>query len=180
MNVRKMIVGFGAAAVIMLMASAPAFSQHGAHGGMPIDPPGPGPHSMIQSWLTPDQQREVMSIQQEYQKATAETVKRLWAQELQLTAALASDKIDENRVNALVGTINTLRSNLYREQVNMYLKLAKADLMYPVMRGRGMMGRGMGMGMFPGGGMMGFCPMLNPGLTGPGIFEPDTDTMPAE
>jgi hypothetical protein len=40
----------------------------------------------------------------------------------------------------------------------MYMQLAEADLIYPVMRSFGGMGRGM-MGM----GTMGSCPMMGPG-----------------
>ncbi len=167
MKIRKLIKGTCIAAVIVLMAAAPVLSQQ-AHYGR-----GMGPmsgveqyHGMMLSQLTQEQQRAVRDIYQGYQQATAETMERLWAQELQLQAALAADKIDESRVNSLVDAINNLRSDLYREQVNMYMQLAEADLMYPVMRSFGGMGRGMGMGM------MGSCPVMGSGMMGPGMMGP--------
>lgn len=172
MNMRKMITGAGAVAIIFMVTSTQAFSQQGPYGGAALRQPGMGQQqAMMLSQLTPEQQRAATNIYQDYQKATTQTMKRLWAQELQLMAALAADKIDETRVNSLVGSINTLRSNLYQERVKMYLQLAKADLMYPVMRSRGMMGRGMGLGR----GMMWTCPMM-----GQGMPEPGMDTGPWE
>ena len=161
MNFRKLITETCIAAVIVLMAAAPVLSQQEYHGR------GMGPmygmeqhHRMMLSQLTPEQQRTVRNIYQNYQQATAETMERLWTQELQLQAALAAEKIDKSRVNSLVDAINDLRSDLYREQVNMYMQLAEADLMYPVMRSLGRMGGGMG--------MMGSCPMMGSGMMGPG------------
>ncbi len=168
MKFRKLITGTCVAAVIVLMAATPVLSQQ-MHPGR-----GMGPmsgveqyHGMMFSQLTQEQQRTVRNIYQNYQQATADTMEKLWAQELQLQAALAADKIDESRVNSLVDAINDLRSNLYREQVNMYMQLAEADLMYPVMRSLGGMGRG-GMGM----GMTGSCPMMGSGMMGPWMMGP--------
>ena len=159
MELRKLVTWACVATVIILMAATPVLSQQ-MHPGR-----GMGPmsgveqyHGMMLSQLTQEQQRTVRGIYQNYQQATAEIMERLWAQELQLQAALTVDKIDESRVSSLVDAINDLRSNLYREQVNMYMQLAEADLIYPVMRSFGGMGRGM-MGM----GTMGSCPMMGPG-----------------
>ncbi len=167
MNFPKLITGTCVAAVIVLMTATPVLPQQMHHGRGMGPMYGVEQYGMMFSQLTQEQQRTVRNIYQGYQQATAETMEKLWAQELQLQAALAADKIDESRVNSLVDAINDLRSNLYREQVNMYMQLAEADLMYPVMRSLGGMGRG-GMGM----GMTGSCPMMGSGMMGPWMMGP--------
>jgi Spy/CpxP family protein refolding chaperone len=159
-NILKQLTFMGMVMVIVLTASAPAFSQQGPAGGRGMSAP-PGMHHqrfMMPDRLTPEQQQAMRDIYQDYQQATEKTMKSLWARELELQAALANESIDESRVNSLVKTINDLRSNLYREQVKMYMQLARADLLYPMMRGPGMMGMGRGMG---------FCPMMGSGMMGP-------------
>ena len=175
MDLWKSVAGICAAFVIVLAAAAPALSQQGIPGR------GPGPmygmerhHAMMLSRLTPEQQRTVRNIYQNYQQATADTREKLWEQRIQLQAALTTETIDESKVNSLVESINDLRSELYRQRVKMFMQLAEADLMYPVTRSLGMMGGGMG--------MMGACPMMGPGGFGPGMMGdgmmfPESDFM---
>lgn len=163
MDLRKPVTGIFAAFVIILIAAAPALSQQG------IPRRGPGPlygmerhQAMMLSQLTPEQQRTVRNIYQNYQQATADAREKLWEQKIQLQAALTAETIDESRVNSLVETINGLRSDLYQQRVKMYMQLAEADLIYPVTRSLGMMGGGMG--------MMGACPMTGSESFGPGMM----------
>lgn len=159
MNTGKSVACMIAVVIIVLAASVSAFSQ-APRGGPGVGRPGAGYPPMMGDLLTPEQQRTITAIQQNFREATSETVKKLWEQELQLMTALAAPEIDEDKVRSIVDSISALRSDLYRQQVEMYLELARQDLLYPLMRNRGMMGWGMG------GGMMGLCPMYGPGATG--------------
>ncbi len=164
MNTGKSIACISVTAIIVLAVSVAAFSQP-PRGGPGAGRPGMGQQPMMGYLLTPEQQRTVTAIQQNFREASSETVKKLWEQELQLMTALAAEELDEDRVRSIADSISALRSDLYRQQVGMYLELARQDLLYPLMRNRSMTGWGMGMGPGAGAGMMGLCPLLDPGET---------------
>lgn len=145
---------------IMIMLSSPAFAQAGSRMGGGHGMMAGGPHAWG-AQLTPQQLQTLQKIEAGHRDAFVNLHKKLWAKKTQLAAALTEDKIDQGRVNSLVGDINKLRSSLFEEQVKMQVEIAKAGLAYYAMRGGRMMAGGMmGSGMM-GAGMMGPCPMMD-------------------
>lgn len=171
MRMRIHLATVSAGIFIMLIAS-PVLAQmgHGMGAGPNMAAGGSGFMGMG-AQLTPQQQQTLRNIQAAHQDAFAGIMKKLWAKQVQLEAALTEDKIDQAKINSLVSDINKLRSSLFEEQVKMRVELSKAGLAYYTMRGGGMMGRGMGSGMM-GTGMMGSCPMMGSDPSG-GMIDPE-------
>ncbi len=138
-----------------ITASGVAFAQgHGMMGGM--------------GNMTPEHQATMQKIHADFNAATADLNKQLFAKESELNAALYAEKPDEKKVDALTKEIGELNAKIYSERVKMQKAMAKEGIMPGKggcqMMGGGMMG-GMQHGGMMGGGMMGG---MQHGMTGNG------------
>lgn len=107
--------------------------QHGAMGGM-----------------TPEKQAVMQKLHADYDAATADLRKQLFAKESELNAELYAEKPNEKNVEALTNDINALNAKIFAERVKMHKAMAKEGIM--PMGGKGMMGG------------KGGCPMMGDGM----------------
>jgi len=122
-------------------------------------------HGMM-GGMTPEKQAVMQKLHADYDAATADLRKQLFAKESELNAELYGEKTDDKKVEALTNDINALNAKIFAERIRMHKAMAKEGIM--PMGGKGMMdGKGgcpmmeggmnhgkMGGGMM-GGGMMG-------------------------
>ena len=141
-----------------ITASGFAFAQgHGMMGGM--------------GNMTPEHQATMQKLHAEFNAATADLNKQLFAKESELNAALYAAKPDEKKIETLTTEIGELNAKIYSERVKMHKSMAKEGIVpgkgHGIMGGKGgcqMMG-GMQHGGMMGGGMMGG---MQHGMTGNG------------
>ena len=107
--------------------------------------------------MTPEHQATMQKLHADFNTATADLQKQLFAKESELNAALYADKPDDKKVDALTKEIGELNAKIYAERVKMHKAMAKEGIV-PDKGGCQMMGGGMKGGMQHGGmmgGMMG-------------------------
>lgn len=102
--------------------------------------------------MTPEKQATMQKLHADFNTATADLHKRLFAKESELDAALYADKPDEKKIDALTKEISDLNAEIYAEKVKMHKAMAKEGIVPG--KGHGMMG-GKGGCQMMGGGMMG-------------------------
>lgn len=152
-----------ALAALMTLAFLTAFSG-------PAAAQGPGMHGM--RGMTLEQQTVMQQMHNDFNTATAELRKELFAAQAALDAELYAPKPDDKKIASLTERITTLESKIFAERVAMRKAMAAKGIMpmgrmggmgdCPMMQG-GMMGgrNGMRGGMMQHGAMQGMrdCPM---------------------
>ncbi|WP_051307160.1 periplasmic heavy metal sensor [Desulfomicrobium escambiense] len=158
---RNVIATFLTLAFITAFAGFASAQGHGMMGGMGA--------------MTPEHQATMQKLHADFNTATADLHKQLFAKESELNAALYADKPDEKKIDALTKEIGELNAKIYTERVKMHRAMAKEGIV-PGAGGCQMMGGKMGGGMM-GGGMMGGGMMggMQHNMTGNGT----TGQMPA-
>lgn len=143
---RNVIATFLTLAFITAFAGFASAQGHGMMGGM--------------GNTTPEKQATMQKLHADFNTATADLHKQLFAKEAELDAALYADKPDEKKIDALTKEINDLNAKIYAEKVKMHKAMAKEGIVPG--KGQGMMGgkggcqmMGGGMGGMQHGGMMG-------------------------
>jgi zinc resistance-associated protein len=139
-----------AIATILTLAFVTAFAGLAAaqgHGMM-----GGGMKHGAMGGMTPEKQAVMQKLHADYDTATADLRKQLFAKESELNAELYAEKTNEKNVEALTNDINALNAKIFTERVKMHKAMAREGIM--PMGGKGMMG-GMGDCPMMGGGMMG-------------------------
>ena len=116
----------------------------------------PGPYQGAYDEIPKAKQEVLNRILTRHKDRQWKLKRHLLSKTSELNALLYADKIDENRVKALVKDINGIRSKLFEEQVKLKLQLSKKGLLryIPYMMDRGMRGHGVMMG--PGMMMRGY------------------------
>jgi zinc resistance-associated protein len=102
--------------------------------------------------MDPEKHATMQKLRADFNTATADLNKQLFAKESELDAALYADKPDEKKIDALTKEINDLNAKIYAEKVKMHKAMAKEGIVPG--KGQGMMG-GKGGCQMMGGGMMG-------------------------
>jgi zinc resistance-associated protein len=123
--------------------------------------------------MTPEKKATMQKLHADFNVATADLNKQLFAKESELNAALYADKPDEKKVDTLTREISDLNAKIYAERVKMHKAMAKEGIVpekgHGMMGGKGgcqMMGGGMSQGQAGGGmqhGMMGGTQQNIPG-----------------
>ncbi|PKN41693.1 MAG: hypothetical protein CVU60_09910 [Deltaproteobacteria bacterium HGW-Deltaproteobacteria-18] len=113
--------------------------------------------------MTPEKQATMQKLHADFNAATADLNKQLFAKESELNAELYADKPDDKKVDALTKEISELNARIYAERVKMHKSMAKEGIV-PT-KGHGMMGGKDGCPMM-GGGMKGD---MNHGQAGGGM-----------
>ena len=160
-------------AFITAFAGLAAAQGHGMKGGMQ--------HGTM-GGMTPEKQAVMQKLHADYDAATADLRKQLFAKESELNAELYGENTDEKKVEALTNDLNALNAKIFAERIKMHKAMAKEGFMpmggKGMMGGKGdcpMMGGGMQHGMM-GGGMMGGMKQDMPGNGTPGQAPVDHST----
>ncbi|SFL50696.1 zinc resistance-associated protein [Desulfomicrobium norvegicum] len=128
-------------AFVTAFAGLAAAQGHGMKGGMQ--------HGTM-GGMTPEKQAVMQKLHADYDAATADLRKQLFAKESELNAELYGERTDEKKVEALTNDINALNAKIFAERIRMHKVMAKEGIM--PMGGKGMMGG------------MGDCPMMGGGM----------------
>lgn len=133
-------------AFITAFAGFASAQGHGMMGGM--------------GGMTPEKQATMQKLHADFNAATADLNKQLFAKESELNAALYADKTDDKKIDALTKEIGELNAKIYAERIKMHKAMAKEGIVpgmgQGMMGGKGgcqMMGGGMQHGGMMGGGM---------------------------
>lgn len=109
--------------------------------------------------MSPEKHATMQKLHADFDAATADLNKQLFAKESELNAALYADKPDEKKIDTLTKEIGDLNAKIYAERVKMHKAMAKEGIVpgkgHGMMGGKGgcqMMGGGMNHGQ-AGGGM---------------------------
>jgi zinc resistance-associated protein len=113
--------------------------------------------------MNPEKHAAMQKIHADFNAATADLNKQLFAKESELNAELYADKPDDKKVDALTKEIGELNARIYAERVKMHKAMAREGIVPG--KGHGMMGGKGGCPMM-GGGMMGG---MNHGQAGGGM-----------
>ncbi|MFW6324329.1 MAG: periplasmic heavy metal sensor, partial [Desulfovibrionales bacterium] len=117
-------------------------------------------------WQQPLTQEQQQAVQQVYETKVTQVYPlnmRIKAVRAELVAELHSEQVDQGAVDQLVSRLSDLRTELVRQQIDMFLQLKRADVPVHMLPGmmQGMMG---GMGMGRGKGMRGMGMMGGHGM----------------
>ncbi|MFA5110418.1 MAG: periplasmic heavy metal sensor [Desulfobaccales bacterium] len=109
--------------------------------------------------LTPDQAGKVFDLRQKFMNDTADVRKQMMVKHAELAALWKAEKPDEKAIVAKQKELNALKGQMQEKGVAFRLEMRK------IAPQLAQFGHGRGMGMGPGGGMMGpgACPMVGPG-----------------
>ncbi|MCF8086103.1 MAG: periplasmic heavy metal sensor [Desulfohalobiaceae bacterium] len=119
--------------------------------------------------MNPEMMQQMRDIQAQYADKMYDLRSQLFAKQQELSAAMAGEQVNADRVRSLVDEINNLRGELFSARTEMQIEMRQKGIMssyggYGM--GPGMMGPGMmGPGMMHGGGYG-----MGPGMMGPGMM----------
>jgi zinc resistance-associated protein len=107
-------------------------------------------HGKKMGALSPEKQAVVEKAHEEFDTATADLKKQVFAKESALNAEIYGEKTDEKKVEELVLEINALNAKIYSEQVKLSKKMAQEGIVPEPGHGKK---SAMGCPMMSGGGM---------------------------